>query len=245
MRKLLKSLLPSIVTEFLYKLIQKKRAITPIRKRTCNICNHRGWFTGTGRPYRLDACCPNCKSLERHRLIYSVMENGSISEFKNENAKILHFAPEQIIEKKLKVRYKNYVTADLFYKADIKLNIESIALPDDQYDIVIANHVLEHVDDRLAISEINRILKVGGIFVCMVPVVSGWKSTYERADIVTDLDRLLHFGQADHLRLYGDDFVVRVNAFGLSPAAEFVAEGEAVIDNGLLRGEKVFVFRKG
>ena len=137
-----------------------------------------------------------------------------------------------------------YQTADLFEPADLTLNLEAIDLPDESIDLIIANHVLEHVDDGKASIELSRILSSNGILMCMVPIVEGWATTYENSNIITDKDRLLYFGQDDHLRFYGRDFRDRISKGGFNLRDEITAEGEDVIRYGLLRGEKVFVFEK-
>ena len=137
-----------------------------------------------------------------------------------------------------------YQTADLFQPADLKLNLEAIDLPDASVDLIIANHVLEHVDDRRASQELSRILRTNGLLLCMVPIVEGWKDTYENPAIIDDENRMLHFGQEDHVRFYGRDFRDRIAAGGFTLMNEVTATGDAVIRHGLVRGEKVFVFQK-
>lgn len=111
-------------------------------------------------------------------------------------------------------------------------------------DLIIANHVLEHVDDAKATKELSRILRPNGILLCMAPIIEGWLTTYEKPDIATDEKRMLHFGQEDHVRFYGRDFRDRISKGGLSLSEEITAQGEDVIRHGLVRGEKVFVFHK-
>ena len=221
-----------------------KAAIKPIAKRECNICSFRGYFDGFGRPFRPDARCPSCLSLERHRLLMLAISRGEIKNFENGNSRVLHFAPEKILESYFRDKFNDYTTADLYADADIVLNLEDIRVEDEQYDIIIANHVLEHVDDRKAASELSRILKKGGVLVCEVPIIEGWNTTYENDGIKTEDERWLHFGQGDHIRFYGADFRKRICASGFKLIKEVTSEGSDVIQYGLLRGEKVFVFEK-
>jgi len=79
----------------------------------------------------------------------------------------------------------------LFADADLVLNLEDINVGNDEYDIIIANHVLEHVDDKKAASELSRVLKKGGVLVCQVPIIEGWNSTYENESVNTDSERHL------------------------------------------------------
>ena len=244
MLKYLNKIIPRFVKNQLIQLLCIKMAVTPITKRSCNICDFKGYFKGFGRPYRLDARCPKCGSLERHRLLMLGIQRGAIEHFKKHDNSILHFAPEPILEKIFREQFDYYKTTDLIKKADIKLNIENINLEDKKYDVVIANHVLEHVDDQKASSEIHRILKDEGVFVCEVPLIEGWDKTYENDEITDEKDRLIHFGQEDHVRFYGKDFRDRITKNGFVLINEITADEEDVINFGLIRGEKVFVFKK-
>ena len=241
---IIKKFLPISLKVFMRQILLIKPALTPICKRKCNICNYEGYFVGCGRPLRLDAHCPNCNSKERHRLMMLAFDREEIKQFSNLNAFILHFAAEPIIEKIFRKRFPNYKTADLCEKADIRLNIESINSDENKFDIVIANHVLEHVDEKKAISELYRVLKPGGILICQVPIIEGWSKTFENNLITSDNDRNIYFGQSDHVRFYGADFRERISYRGLKLINEITSEGLDVIKYGLQRGEKVFVFQK-
>lgn len=242
LKQMIKTILPKTLLRQIQNLRRARRSLRPIAKRECNICGFSGWFGMFGRPPRLDAQCPNCLSLERHRLMMLAIDGGLL---KTEPKNVLHFAPEPVLEKLFRVRWGGgYQTADLFQPADLKLNLEAIELPDASVDLIIANHVLEHVDDRRASQELSRILRPNGLLLCMVPIVEGWKGTYENPAITDDEGRMLHFGQEDHVRFYGSNFRDRIAAGGFTLMDEVTAEGDAVIRHGLVRGEKVFVFQK-
>ncbi len=172
------------------------------------------------------------------------ISRDEIKSFLNKNASILHFAPEKIIEKIFRKKFIYYKTADLFKKADLVINIENICILDEQYDIIVANHVLEHVNDRKASAELSRILKHGGVLVCQVPIVEGWAFTYENESISSEDGRWSHFGQGDHVRFYGADFRERICEGGFELIKEYTSQGLDVIKYGLLRGEKIFIFKK-
>ncbi|WP_167853463.1 methyltransferase domain-containing protein [Roseovarius aestuariivivens] len=238
-----------IVKPFVPKsLIRARRAYLmtePIAERTCNICGFHGWFGLNGRPPRIDARCPQCGSLERHRLLMLAMSDGRIDlQIDDERDEVLHFAAEPILEKIFRKRFKHYKTADLYFAADLKLNIEEIDAPDGTFKLIIANHVLEHVDDQKASAEIARVMTDDGYFIAMVPLIEGWDTSYENPDAKSVPDRYLHFGQGDHVRYYGRDFRERMQRNGLKLVSEITAQGQEVIDHSLLRGEKVFLFRK-
>jgi SAM-dependent methyltransferase len=209
--------------------------------RVCNICGYEGYFGPAGGGRRFDAKCPRCKSAERYRLFKLWLDRhpGRLA-----NADVLHFAPEKSMIALIKPDAKSYLTGDIQPgKADRVLNIEAVDLPDASFDCVVCSHILEHVDDKKALSEIHRVLRPGGLAVIMIPVIEGWPQTYENPHAVTRDERTIHFGQYDHVRQYGADVRGRILAAGFS-LSEFTAEGPDVARYGLLPGEKVFLAAK-
>jgi SAM-dependent methyltransferase len=208
----------------------------------CPICGYFGFFRGFGDPLRTAAQCPRCGSLERHRLLALAVQRGNV---RVAGRDIIHVAAEPSLSAVFKqaaprtYRISQYPDSG----AELNLNLENLSLADDSLDVMIANHVLEHVDDRRALAEIHRVLKPGGDFICMVPIVEGWKTTYENHAITLPRDRAAHFGQYDHVRFYAADFRDRLARAGFS-LREIDATPADVIAFGLLRGEKVFVATK-
>jgi SAM-dependent methyltransferase len=209
--------------------------------RECPICGHKGFFYGYGYPFVCDVLCPSCNSLERQRFL--VLADRYERFFAGRD--VLHFAPELSVRRYLQTQnLRSYKTADLFApNVDLKLNIEKIDQPPSSYDVVLCSHVLEHVDDREALSEIHRVLREGGLLIAMFPVIEGWDVTYENAALSDSNDRLLHFGQHDHLRFFGRDARERIKAAGFD-LKEITAEEPDVMRYGLQRGEKIFVGQK-
>ncbi len=103
--------------------------------------------------------------------------------------------------------------------------------------------MLEHVDDRKALTELHRILTPGGKLIVMVPIVEGWENTHEDSSVSTEHGRYLHFAQKDHLRLYGRNFVDLLRQSGFSVTSYSGTPAECA-EYGLSRGEKVFVGTK-
>ena len=98
----------------------------------------------------------------------------------------------------------SYKTADLYKEADLKMDIQNTELPDESYDVIICNHVLEHVDDfKLALREMYRILRSSGSFICSFPMDSQIDLIDEDPNIQTAEERFLRFGQNDHKRVFG------------------------------------------
>lgn len=217
-----------------------KNVITGCGQKKCPCCGYEGAFDTTGNPPRYGALCPRCGSYERHRLL--ALSDNRYNFYTGK--KVLHFAPEAVLERLITGKAKSYVTADLLEgRADRVINIEKIDDADNTWDVIVCSHVLEHVDDLKALSEMRRVLRDDGILIVMAPIIEGWQCTYENRNIQTGLSREEHFGQDDHVRYYGSDIRERISSQGFS-IEEDTAYGEDAVTYGLLRGEKVFVCRK-
>jgi SAM-dependent methyltransferase len=207
----------------------------------CPACGYIGKFKAYGHPPRYNAACPKCGSLERHRLFCLALRSPVLV---SEGEKVIHFAPETVIGEMLAGYHVDYLTADIVPgRAALTLNMEQISLPDKSVDVVVTNHVLEHVDDKAALMEIHRVLKDGGRLLATVPMIEGWEHTYENPRVSDDAGRELHFGQHDHVRFYGRDFRERVRAAGFT-LDEFVCNGADSVQYGLSPGERLFIGKK-
>lgn len=145
--------------------------------------------------------CPKCKSLPRHRIL-ALWGEQHLSLLKS--GEILYFAPERSMTLWMKRNRVSCTTADLYNKAELKLDIQDTHMPDCSYDIVICNHVLEHVDDfRKALKEIDRILRPSGSLICSFPMDPTIELLDEDQTVRTEEERLRRFGQNDHLRVFG------------------------------------------
>lgn len=184
---------------------------------SCPICgkNFRSFLPYGYVTSRSNALCPHCLSLERHRLVWLFLKNET--DFFTRPAKTLHLAPESCFVKPFRQLHKeNYVTADLESPwADVKMDVQNIPFPGGTFDVVICNHLLEHVtEDRLALRELFRVLKPGGWALLQSPVESERNSTYEDPSITRPEEREKHFGQKDHVRIYGNDYPDRIREAG-------------------------------
>ncbi len=133
-----------------------------------------------------------------------------------------------------------YETADLYQRGVThQVDITQVPLADASYDVVIAHHVLEHIDDdRLAISEVFRLLRPGGVAILSVPINASRRQTYENPAITTPKERFAHFSGEDHKRYYGLDFADRLAAAGFR-VDTFRLPPEQEITYGLLRNERL------
>jgi predicted SAM-dependent methyltransferase len=187
-----------------------------------------------GRP---NAQCLECKSLERHRFVQLYFKKNNIK-FK----KILHIAPEIQLVKILKSISTNYICGDIDpkrYKIPdiIKIDVTNISFKN-EFDLIFASHILEHIiDDRKAMKEIYNALAFNGKFITLVPQKFNLKTTYENNSIVTEADRLKHFGQKDHVRYYGLDFSQRLKDVGFYIKLHYT-EGIEQYINDMIYDEK-------
>lgn len=199
--------------------------------RACPCCDgqFRAMRATNGRP---EALCPRCGALERHRLLWLFIEREVGVE--RLRGRMLHVAPEPALEQRLTTLPDlEYVRGDLLpARAEIRrLDVTAIDFPDESFDTIVVNHVLEHVpDDRRAIAELRRVLKPGGLVLTQHPYEPDRAMTYEDAAIVSETDRLAHFGQADHVRIYGRDFVERLREGGFSVETRRYAEALPAVE---------------
>jgi hypothetical protein len=241
LKKLLHKISPKFV-RYQYDLNVRTRGTHVVE---CPICEFRGVFKNFGMPPRLNALCPNCGSLERHRLFFLFFLLNHKAKNSFIKAKILHFAAEPILEDILRPMFgTDYQTADLLVEADLKIDIENIQLESDSVQTIICMHVLEHVDDKKSLSEMFRVLSQKSFLILAFPVIEGWASTYENANINTDEGRLIHFGQADHIKYFGRDVRSRIQDHGFIIVDELTGSPEMCVKYGLQRGEVLFLCKK-
>ncbi|HYG19555.1 MAG TPA: class I SAM-dependent methyltransferase [Ohtaekwangia sp.] len=198
---------------------------------------------------RPNALCPSCLSLERHRLIWVYLSEKT--DFFSRRKHVLHIAPEACFIKRFeKMHGEDYITADIESPlAKVKMDIHQIPFPDNQFDVVLCNHVLEHVrDDIQAMREICRVLKPGGFSIMQVPFFNPVpQETFEDDSITEPRAREKIFGQDDHVRKYGHDYPLRIQRAGLQPLKEeFVNQlsDDARRKFGLVKGEIIFMGAK-
>jgi hypothetical protein len=223
---------------YLLRLYRKIGGVVP---RECPACGYQGKFAAFGIPPRFDARCPRCGSVERHRAFALALERlGMIKA----GDRVLHFAPEPVLTRLITAIGADYRSADLVREnVTIRCDIEDTGLPSESVDVVVCNHVLEHVDDGKALGEIRRLLVPKGRLLAMVPICHAWARTYENPEITNPEERELHFGQHDHLRWYGRDFPDRLRGAGFE-VEEMAPTPADCIRYGIMPGETVFIAHK-
>jgi len=163
----------------------------------CNIGNRK--FRNFILAESGDLLCPFCGSLPRNRRLWSIMTEDLV-----EYKKLLHLSPSRALYRKFKSLFPiNYVATDFEgeFLAQEQFDITNLPVSDDSFDLIICYHVLEHIErDIEAMNELYRVLHQGGQMYVQTPFKSG--DIYENASIKTPKERLEHFGQEDHVRIY-------------------------------------------
>jgi len=268
LKNTLKSLIPSRIRLLRYELYERGRYYPELflslgRKFECPFCLWRfrrlrpaGFDYPVlrdkqviGASYHLNDVCLRCMSNSRERLLYLFLKNKT-DLFEGKKS-VLHLAPEpnirQVLTRSAEI---HYICGDLF-EPDVlvQMDIMRIPFPDEHFDVIICSHVLEHVsDDVQAMSELYRVLKLGGWAVLQVPIAMALTSTVEDPTVTTKEGRIQLFGQDDHVRLYSRyDYVERLESSGFEVNVEMYCKELPEADvrrYALIAEEPVFFCKK-
>lgn len=223
------------------------------RGKECPVCGCRrrkflpyGYVTS-----RENALCPRCLALERHRLIWLWIERET--DLLSHPKKMLHIAPEVALMRKFKHTYAAnrdlYTTADLESPlATLHFDVQQIPLPDSSFDVIICNHLLEHVEsDHQALCELYRIMRHGGWGIILSPIDDSRETTFEDDSITDEAERTRIFGQYDHRRIYGRDYADRLRQAGFEVEVIDYAAQLSPAERTLyaLTDERLYIVRKG
>lgn len=175
---------------------------------------------GAGR--RANSICPRCYSTDRDRLIFTYLKNST--PIFEQKLSLLHVAPsgslKALLSKSKNLKYQSGVKyyEGFYYSKDTAIiDITELSFDNNSFDVIFCNHVLEHIhDDRKAMSELYRVLKTGGWAILQVPISNLLDETYENPSITDPKEREFHFGQFDHVRIYGKDYIKRLSDVGFS-----------------------------
>lgn len=157
--------------------------------------------------------CPNCRCHDRMRHLHLFMEKMDIYS-RLEDADVLYIAPEVHIYNKIRTLTHNIIAGDFHpdnYRTSIpgimRIDLARLTFAPEMFDAVIANHVLEHiVDYKYAMGEMYRVLKRGGFAIVQTPYSPIIYNNFEDPLINTDALREQFYGQADHVRIFGQRF---------------------------------------
>lgn len=197
---------------------------------------------------RRAAKCPVCKSTDKERLIYTFLKDVEQLELKSD-LKILHIAPENNLQLWLESISTNYIAGDAFLQnqhfiGNVQfVDIRNTVLPDNNFDYIICNHVICDIkEDKLALSEIYRILGYGGVAILQVPItkVSG---TVEYENVKSKEEREIAYGYGYHERIYNDaDYVELLSSIGFNVEVRNLSKEYE--DRGLNQVEDLYICRK-
>ena len=189
-------------------------------KLTCPCCNARlNKFLSAkpGSKLLSNRICPKCDSWPRHRGLLLYLKNKT--NFFVDRLRVLHIAPKYCLQKTFKTLSNlDYVSADLSSPiAMVKIDITDIPYADNYFDVILCNHVLEHItDDRQAMRELFRVLKPNGWSILQVPMDRDRAQTFEDFSVTSLKERERLFGQYDHVRRYGRDYQDRLKQAGFT-----------------------------
>ena len=235
MKKRLKKLIPLKVGILIKRILYTLRGLFYYGHRyRCPVCNHNfrtmlpGGFdlkvikemyiVGAGR--REQDICPYCQSTDRDRLVFLYLKYET--DFFRKQVSLLHIAPEpalyHVFKKAKNIDYHpgTKYQEGFYYDNTIEvIDLLEIPYSDNSFDWVMCNHVLEHIpDDISAMRELFRVLKPGGKAILQVPYSLKLEKTYEDDRYRTPKEREEHFGQFDHVRIYGLDYPDRLRSCG-------------------------------
>lgn len=239
----------------------------PGGRRVCALCGHRVWrympyrngmrnvpplmlaLQGVGSDVEHFEC-PRCGAHDRERHLLLYMRASGIFD-RVPDMRILHFAPERRLSPLIAATAPaEYVRCDLFPVSPdmMKVDMEAMPFADGSFNLVIANHVLEHVgDERKALAEVVRVLARGGFAILQTPYSAMLSATWQDAGIDTQEARLQAYGQEDHVRLFGRDIFDRIAGAGLESQVRQHSELLGDVDPataGVNADEPFFLFRK-
>lgn len=164
---------------------------------------------------RSNALSPGTLSLERHRALYLYLKEKT--DVFTRKVSMLHIAPERSLGNIFKKQANiDYISADLLSPwAMVHFDAHAIPYRDDSFDIVIANHILEHVQDDIRVmAEMFRVMKPGGFGVFQVPLDETIAITQQDPFLRDEAEQNRRFGQKDHVRQYGIDYLKRLESVG-------------------------------
>jgi SAM-dependent methyltransferase len=212
LKKIIQKLIPERTRLNLYFKYFKFRSLFYRGTSFYCVCCQKSFrkFLTHGNIPRKNAACPHCHSLERTRLLYFYLERET--DIFDGKKIVLHFAPERMLEKKIKSTGCDYVSADINPAyADQVIDITDIPYPESTFNYIICSHVLGHVpDEKKAIDEMYRVLKPGGRAIVLTVINKEMTTTFEDQTIQSPDDKLKNYGENDLVRLHGLDFEERL-----------------------------------
>lgn len=187
----------------------------PEMTRFCPVCDHFApEFESFGVVKRPDSKCPNCKTLERYRLLYLYLFQET--DFFEGQYSVLDIGPLEGFSQVCRGHPNlKYISIDLISpKAMVKMDARRLGIANESMNCVICYHILEHIpDDHVVLAELFRVLKPKGKIFLQVPInIDSPKTFYDPLTAPEDREKV--YGQKDHVRIYGNDFQTYVEQAG-------------------------------
>jgi SAM-dependent methyltransferase len=181
---------------------------SPALQLRCPLCGSESFVAFNGRE---NARCAVCKSVERNRLVWMVLDAHGLF---RPGQRVLHFAPEFFLARRFAE-----LSGDLYHACDVDperygqrtvkvrrfdLCTDLEKLPSRSFDLILHCHVLEHLccDVEQVLRELERILAPGGRHIMSVPI-RGETTLEDLSDDLLPQHRTEMFGQDDHFRIFG------------------------------------------
>ena len=264
MLKLIKRYIPKPIIDIIYKYLHFLRLFFfKGNNFFCPICKFKASkflpygkdyeaikkFEIIGMGFRKNAICPNCFSKDRERLSYLFLQKLISEKSINYSSKIIHFSPESSLERNFfRKNFSNYFTADIIKnKSDFIIDLQNFNFKEKNFDLVICNHVLEHIENDIkALENIYSILKPGGIAILQAPLSTIIDVDFKKEDAISDIDRLNFYGQSDHVRIYSEkNYLQKIKNIGFNlNINEMIIEKNYLPSYGLNKSEKVIFASK-
>ena len=137
-----------------------------LTKPRCNICGGQRFILGPNQrlsPTGQRPCCKRCHSVERHRAFRRIFLD--LGPRRLRTLRCLQFSGDPTVDR----RWFNSYEVSTFGRSN-SLDLQRIDRPDRSYDVIVCNHVLEHVPDyRAALRELSRVLSARGFLFLSFP----------------------------------------------------------------------------
>lgn len=209
-----------------------RKTIFKGQKVRCNICgNNFSRFLSHKLPYRRNARCPYCHSLEADRVLWFFLSNEVLG--KKNKKRFLYIEPHAPILNKLEQAKIHTDTEKRITFTNRLLNRNNEMQTGGTYDVIIFSHQLQYIgNEDLVIAELKRLLRTGGTILLQTIVNPNMDRAYENIETAEDRDRLKNFYQPGIKSIYGINLSKQLTKAGFNvEVVDFAQQlGESAIE---------------